>query len=270
MAKKSRRRVGAGCPAIDLSSVAASFIAVVLIGFGYGQDFILRGACGKLGDCTPAPQHDDAIAEADQFRHFTGSEENADALRGKLANAGVDFALRTDVDAPRRLVEQKQPRLAEHFLGECDLLLVSPGERADGELRPWGPHIEGCDRLTRESRFARFRHQEEWRHAPQDRGDEIASDAVAQHQAGAPSIVADKREAGAAGFRDGGELGWPVFDLDEARPGAGAARAVKRREKLGPSSTHDTGQANDLAGAHFKRDAARRAPTGPVPARAIG
>src|SRR5580693_7727116 len=73
MAKKSRRRVGAGCPAIDLSSVAASFIAVVLIGFGYGQDFILRGACGKLGDCTPAPQHDDAIAEADQFRHFTGS-----------------------------------------------------------------------------------------------------------------------------------------------------------------------------------------------------
>src|SRR6266550_5679985 len=139
--KKSRRRVGTGCPARDFRSVAASFIAVVLIGFGYGQDVILRRAGGKLGDCTPAPQHDDAIAEADQFRHFAGGDENADALRGEFANAGVDFALRTDIDASRRLVEQKQPRLAEDFLGERDLLLVSPGERADGELRPRRPHI---------------------------------------------------------------------------------------------------------------------------------
>src|SRR4051794_6997982 len=270
MAKKSRRRAGADCAGADFTIVAASFIAVVLIGFGNRKDVVLGGAGGKFGNRAPAPQHDDAIAEADQFRHFARGDENADALRGEFANPGVDFALRADIHAARRLVEQEQARLAEHLLGECNFLLVASGEGADRELRPRRSHVEGLDRLTGKPGLARLRHQKERRDAPQDRGDEIAFDAVAQHQAGAPAIVADEGNAGAASLRNRGQPDRPFLDLDAARPDALTARAIERREQLGPSRPHDAGEADDLAGAHVERDLARRTPPGPVPSRAPG
>ena len=61
----------------------------------------------------------------------------------ELADAGVDLALGADVDAARRLVEQEQARVAEHFLGDDDLLLVAARERADDELGPGRAHVEG-------------------------------------------------------------------------------------------------------------------------------
>src|SRR6185503_12570083 len=93
---------------------------------------------------------------------------------------------------------------------------------------------------------------------------------VAQHQTSAPAVVADKGDAGAARLRYGGQPDRPFPNLDAARPCAGTARAIERREQLGPSRSHDAGKADDLAGSHIQRDLARRTPAGPVPARAPG
>src|SRR5579872_1720008 len=199
-AKKSRRRRGggAGRAGADSRSVAASFIAVVLEGFGCVQNLALRGAGRKFGDRPSASQDDDAVAKTDQLGHFAGRDEHANALGGEMANAGVDLALGADIDAARRLVEQKQTRRAEHFLGQHDLLLVAAGQRADREFGPRRAHVERGDRLARKPRLAQLRHEEERRDAPEHRGDEIASDAVAQHQTAAAPVVADESEAGAA------------------------------------------------------------------------
>ena len=87
---------------------------------------------GKFADRAASPQNHDPIAYSfQQFRHLARSDENAEPLRGEFAYAGVNLALRADVDPARRLVQQQEPRSAEHFLGEHDLLLVAAGQGAD-------------------------------------------------------------------------------------------------------------------------------------------
>ena len=176
--------------------------------------------------------------------------------RGELANAGVNLALGADVDAARRLVEQQSRGSAEHFLGEHDLLLIAARQRADREppARPGGRRMSEwpCERVHL-SRGLDMRKKR--RDLAQDRHHQVAPDAVAQHEAAAAPIVGDEAEALRARAADRGEARRRAVDFDHARPSAGSGGAVERGQQLRAPGAHDAGEADDLAGAHFKRDA---------------
>ena len=183
----------------------------------------------EFGDAAAAAQHDDAIAKAEQFRHFARGDEHAEPLGGELAHARVNLALGADVDAARRLVEQQQARLAEHFLGEHDLLLIAARQRADRRSPARRADVERADRRAREPRLARRRHQEERRDRAHDRGDDIAADAVAQHQPAAAPIVGDEAEARGARGADRSEFAPARRRPRRRRSSAGARRRRRAR-----------------------------------------
>src|SRR5208337_1034788 len=65
---------------------------------------------------------------------------------------------------------------------------------ADQNLGQRRAHVEGADRLAGEPGLAGRRHQE-GRHSAQDGQNQIASDAVAQHEPAAAPVVGDEAEA---------------------------------------------------------------------------
>ena len=152
-------------------------------------------------------------------------------LRRELAQPRVDLALGADVDAARRLVEQQQPRLAEHFLGEHDLLLVAAGQRADGDVGiaaagcRTGRRI-ACDRLASRARDIR----PERRDAPQHRHARDCARPPSRSIRPLPrrSSVTKASPARRAA-RIEVEPGRPAVDLDDRPPSAGAGRCRRAR-----------------------------------------
>lgn len=59
----------------------------------------------------------------------------------------VDAGLGTDVDADGRRVEDQDPRLGQHPLGQHDLLLIAAGQRRNRLIRIRHPHAELADPL---------------------------------------------------------------------------------------------------------------------------
>ena len=72
---------------------------------------------------------------------------------GQLAHQPVDLALRADVDAARRLVEDHHPGLHRQPLGQHDLLLVAARQGADDACRsrPSGCRARRCALALRRS-----------------------------------------------------------------------------------------------------------------------
>ena len=76
--------------------------------------------------------HDDhAVGQAEQLRHIGGDHDDGLSFLCQLRHELVNFALRTDVDAARRLVEDQHVAVAQDPFGNDDLLLVAAGEAAD-------------------------------------------------------------------------------------------------------------------------------------------
>ena len=123
-------------------------------------------------------------------------------------------------------------------------------------------HVEGLDRLARQRRLARRRHQEERRNPLQHGQRQVAADAVAQHEPAAAPVVGDEPDALGARGADRGEAGRAAVDLDHAEPASRPGGAVEGGQKLGPSRAHDAGEPDDLAGPHLERNLDRRLPAG--------
>jgi hypothetical protein len=77
------------------------------------------------------PQHDDAIAHADEFGQFGRNEDDRHPLPSQLGDHRMNFRLALDVDALGRLIEDQRARLSRQPLGENDFLLVSPRQGVD-------------------------------------------------------------------------------------------------------------------------------------------
>ena len=74
----------------------------------------------------PALAHDDnAVGHAENLRQLGRNHQDAHAAAREPIDQIVDLALRADVDAARRLVEDEQPRRLQHRPGHEDLLLVA-------------------------------------------------------------------------------------------------------------------------------------------------
>ena len=75
------------------------------------DDRFLSGPGGvKLGHDSAPSHHQDAIAQAKNFRQLRGNEQNAKPLVCELAHDRVDFRLGADVDSARRLVKNEGVR----------------------------------------------------------------------------------------------------------------------------------------------------------------
>src|SRR5258707_15071380 len=78
-----------------------------------------------------AGAHDqDAIGEADQLERVRRGDQHGGTRGAPLADEGVDVELRRDVNAARRVVEEKYLRRAGKGGGGEDLLLIGPAQLA--------------------------------------------------------------------------------------------------------------------------------------------
>ena len=76
---------------------------------------------------------------------LAGNEDDAGAARSELVDERVDFSLRSDVDAARRLVENQDPAARREPLGQHQLLLVAAGKTGSD-----GIHARGANPQTLE------------------------------------------------------------------------------------------------------------------------
>ena len=84
----------------------------------------------------PRVHHGDAIAHAEDLRQLGRDHDDRHAALGKLLHQLVDFRLRSDVDALRRLVENQERRLRRQPARQRHLLLIAARQRSDLARRP--------------------------------------------------------------------------------------------------------------------------------------
>src|SRR5437773_1994416 len=102
---------------------------------GLEHQAVLVQLRGGAGLAEPAAAHDrDAVAEAEKLREVAADEQGRTgrpALAGfghQRVDEGVDLRLARDVDAARRLVEQKHVDVVMEQARDRDLLLVAAGQ----------------------------------------------------------------------------------------------------------------------------------------------
>src|SRR5690606_5357136 len=79
----------------------------------------------KLRDMAAVAHHDHAVASGNQLVEFGRYEEDCHSLPRDLMDEAQDFGMRADVDAARRLVEDKEARVHCKPAREHHLLLVA-------------------------------------------------------------------------------------------------------------------------------------------------
>jgi hypothetical protein len=109
---------------------------------------VIDGAAADLGGQPPPVEDQDAIGKADQFGQLGRTEEDRSAAVGEVPDEPIDLALRTDVDAAGRVVEQEDGRRDLEPLADDDLLLVAAGQLADDLSWSIGPDPQAVDLAT--------------------------------------------------------------------------------------------------------------------------
>ena len=59
----------------------------------------------KLGDHLALVHHVNSVADAENFRHFGGNEQNGLSLLDELVDDAIDLVLRADIDTAGRFVQ---------------------------------------------------------------------------------------------------------------------------------------------------------------------
>src|SRR5690348_9405433 len=123
--KRPRSFLYNGCPSGTHHALAAAD--------GEFQHILLAEPTPFKKTADAALMHDgDAVADADHLLHVAGNHQDRHARIGEIAEHFIDLVLGADVDAPRRLVEDEDPRPHRQPLGENDLLLIAAGQAAHG------------------------------------------------------------------------------------------------------------------------------------------
>src|SRR5919201_2911775 len=114
-----------------------------------GAGFLPR----QLAHRAPLAHDDNAIRHAEDFGQLGRDHHDPHALVGEAIHHVVDLALRADVDAARRLVEDEELRRRNQMARDEQLLLVAAGKRprANAETAP-----AEADRRRRSTRSVVF------------------------------------------------------------------------------------------------------------------
>ena len=176
---------------------------------------------------------------------------------GEDAHQVVDLALRADVDAARRLVEDDHPRPHRQPFGEHDLLLVAARQGADRRRRPTGALMASARalRLRVACLAARGRRGRRWHSARGPAARCCSRDRIVQDEPGALAVLRDEVDAAGRWRRAANET------ID--RPCRRADRAAERRVdaedragELGAAGADEAGEAEDFAAAQREVDRA--------------
>src|SRR5271165_4186693 len=108
----------------------AEVLSVDLLGLSLARD-------------APAAKHDDAVGQGEYLVELDGHQQQRLARVALGDDALVDEFDRADVDAARRLADQKDLRVALDLAREHELLLIAAGEIGGLEQRRARPHVEG-------------------------------------------------------------------------------------------------------------------------------
>ena len=99
-----------------------------------GDDLGFGGVGAIEQGCQPPlAHHRNAVGKRQRFVEIGSHENDAKPLRGEFAHQAEDFRLCSDVDASARLVHEQNLRFRQQRLADHDFLLVSAGERRDGQ-----------------------------------------------------------------------------------------------------------------------------------------
>jgi hypothetical protein len=102
----------------------------------------------NFADDPAAAHHQNAVADADQLRHFGRDDDDRAPFRSQSGDEFVDLFLVADIDAARRLVDDDNLRIEQHHLGKQQLLLVAAGKLSCEDRLRAGPDVEILDRLV--------------------------------------------------------------------------------------------------------------------------
>ena len=114
---------------------------------GGGQQGVLAGVRGQLGDDAATVEHGGAVAHEADLAQLAGEHQHGGALVGERADEVVHLVLGSDVDAARRVEQQHHAQATGEPAGDRHLLLVAAGQPAHLARRP-GVDRQSADRLV--------------------------------------------------------------------------------------------------------------------------
>ena len=196
--------------------------------------------------------HDDhAVGQAEQLRHVGGDHDDGLAFLRKLGHQLVDLALRADVDAARRLVEDEHVAVAQEPFGNDDLLLVAAGEAADAGADGRRLRADLFGVLLR--KLVRFSVMDEraLEQLLETRQDGVVCDGQVEAQAVALAVLGEITDAVVDGVLRAADL--YVLAVYPDRAGVHRVRAADEAHRLGAARADQTGKAEDFALAELER-----------------
>src|SRR2546430_677473 len=220
---------------------------------GQVQDVLLgRVGRGQLAGDRALAHDDHAVGETENFGQVRRHHDHREPVGREVADDRVDLALRADVDALGRLVEQQHLGLGGEPPGEQHLLLVAAGQRGHRLLPRAGPQPQAAE-VAVDGAALFFAVDDEQRRDLRELGDRgVLPDGQLQQQAELLAVLGEQAQAGLHGparaFR-----GYPhAVDLDAA--GRDRVGAEDRPKHVGTPGAEQPRDAQDLAGAHGEVD----------------
>ena len=195
---------------------------------------------------------DDTVAHAEDLRHFGGDHDNAHALIGQLAHQLVDLALRADVDAARRLIEDQNLRVGRQPFADDDLLLVAAGEVQDLLLRTGRLDVELLDIGLGDLVFLLAAEDAALHLHGQARQRGVFPDGHIEDQAKQLPVFGDQAETCADGV--GRRVLFQLFAVDDDLAAVQRVDAKDRAHDLAAARADQPGKAEDLTAVERKAD----------------
>src|SRR5829696_6090427 len=201
----------------------------------------------------PVPQHDDPVGALHHLLEFGRDHDHAQPPFGQLVDEVLHLGLGAHVDTAGRLVEDQHLRVQAEPAREHHLLLVTPRKFPDRLVGARGLDPEPLHKPLDELVLGLLRDEPHPGEARHGRGDYVLPDREAGDDALGPAVLGQKRDAGLDRRRR--RTGLDALAGHRHSPRIEGLGAEDRLGRLAAAGAEETGEADDLAGAHVEGDA---------------
>src|SRR5712691_711684 len=198
-------------------------------------------------------QDENTVAQGDQFRQLTGGDDQAQAVAAEEVDQLVEFGLRADIDAARRIVQQQNFRLRAQPARDDAFLLVAAAEAGDRRLRPGRLHRQTDDRLLGRGPLAAAGDQPQRAHFVERADRDVVAHRLMREQPQPFAVFGDQSHSGGDRFFRMRERGRLALQHDAA-DGREFARAEQAFEQLGAAGPHQPGNPEHFAATQLERN----------------
>ena len=220
-------------------------------GFGCGVRSI------ELGGDSAFVHDEDPVGHAEHLGELRRDHQDRDAAPREVGEESVHLGLGAHVDAAGGLVDDEELRLGREPLGEHDLLLVAAREGRDRVLLRARLHLEALRPLRGGGAFAGAVDEAEPGQRVPQRQRRVAGDREVHDEPLLAPVLGHEADAGV----DGG-LRIPRTQRSAEQLDAAPVVAVDAEHgprDLGAAGADESGEGDDLAGAHLEVDVAEHA-----------